>query len=119
MRDLKSKYRLFQFENGSILDVSKIDYITENSQATKYIIQINGQVLETDKDDETERLIKTWDMYVRNEETDSELMYKQAKINGADLDIISKKLDFVLAMYSRVHKDEVPEYPLNKNEKEG
>ena len=119
MRDLRSKYRLFPFNDGSILDVSKIDYITENPQATKYLIQINGHVLEADKDDEAERLIKTWDMYIRNEETNSELIYKQAKINGADLDIISKKLDFVLAMYSRVHKDEVPEYPLNKNEKEG
>ena len=116
MRDLKSKYRLFRFENGSILDVSKIDYIAENPSATKYLIQIDGQVLETDKDDEAERLIETWDMYIRNEETNAELMYKQAKVNGADLDIISKKIDLVLAMYSRVHKDVVPEFPLDKKE---
>ena len=116
MRDLKSKYRLFPFNDGSILDVSKIDCITENKSCTKYIVQINGRILEMDKDDEAERLIETWDMYIRNEETNAELMYKQAKINGADLDIISKKIDLVLAMYSRVHKDIVPEFPLDKKE---
>ena len=119
MRDLKSRYRLFPFEDGSILDVSKIDYITENPSATKYLVQINGRVLEIDKDDEAERLIKTWDMYIRNEETPTDLIYKQTKINGTDLNIISRKISFILAMYSRVHKDVIPEYPLDETKKEG
>lgn len=91
MRDLKTKYRLFQFEDGSILDVSKIDYITENPQATKYLIQINGHVLETDKDDEAERLIKTWDMYIRNEEQNAEHTYLHEKEMSAIISFLNKK----------------------------
>lgn len=64
MIKLNTKHELFQFKDGLILDVSKIDYITENPSATKYLIQINGHVLEMNKDDEFKKLIETWD-YVK------------------------------------------------------
>ena len=78
MRDLKSKYRLFRFRDGSILDISKIDFITNHpTKNDKYTIQISGKQIGLDKDQEAENLIKTWDMYIRLEEQNSEHTYRK------------------------------------------
>lgn len=120
MRELKSKWRLFQFEDGSILDISKIDFIANNpTNDGKYILQVSGKQIDLDGGVETDRLIKTWDYYIRNEEQNAEHTYLHEKETAAMISILDKKLDFVLAAYTRVHKDVLPEYPLDKSEKEG
>lgn len=120
MRELKSKQRLFRFEDGTILDLSKIDYIdvhAEENQDLEYIIQISGKrltfTISNNSDNEIERLIETWDMYIRNEEQNAELNYLHEKEISTIISFLNRKLDIVLAVYTKVHKDEVPEYPLD------
>lgn len=110
---IESKWRLFRFQNGTIVDVSKIDLIGNHPEKDdKYILQISGKQITLDKDYEAANLIKTWDLYLRNEEQNAEHTYLHEKETSATMSILNKKLDIILAAYTRVHKDEVPEYPL-------
>lgn len=66
---LNSKLRLFRFQDGSILDIAKIDFIANHPENDdKYIIQISGKQIELDKDQDAKNLIKTWDLYIKYEE---------------------------------------------------
>ena len=113
MEQLKTRWRLFVFEDGSIFDLSKIDFITKDPKNdNRYIVQISGEQIFLDIDEETDRLIKAWDLYLKNEEQNSEYTYLHEKEMSAMLSILNKKLDFILAAYTKVNKDEVPEYPL-------
>lgn len=110
---LRSEWRLFRFQDGSIIDIAKIDFIaTHPEKDDKYIIQIGGKQITLDKDQESENLIKSWDLYLKNEEQNAEHTYLYEKEASAMISILNKKLDFILANYTRVHKDTVPEYPL-------
>jgi hypothetical protein len=113
MEQIKSKWRLFRFEDGTIVDISKIDFVAKDPKNdNKYIVQISGNRIGLDIDDESDRLIKTWDLYIKNEEQNAEYTYLHEKEMSTIVSILNKKLDFVLAAYTKVHKDEVPEYPL-------
>lgn len=122
IKDLKlcSKRRLFRFQDGSILDIAKIDFIMDHPKKNdKYIIQVSGNQIILDKDKNAENLIKTWDMYLRNEEQNAEHTYLHEKEMSYMISFLNRKMDIILAAYTKVHKDVVPEYPLDKNEKEG
>ena len=110
---LYSKWRIFRFQDGTLLDVTKIDFIINHPKDDdKYIVQVNGKQTTLDKDQDAENLIKTWDMYLRNEEKNVEYTYLYEKEMLAIFSILNRKLDIALAAYTKVHKDEVPEYPL-------
>ena len=117
---LRSEWSLFRFQDGSIIDITKIDFITTHPEKDdKYIIQISGKQITLDKDQESVNLIKSWDLYLKNEEQNAEHTYLYEKEASAMISILNKKLDFILANYTRVHKDVVPEYSLDENKKEG
>ena len=118
--ELRSEWRLFRFQDGSIIDIAKIDFIaTHPEKDDKYIIQVSGKQITLDKDQESKNLIRTWDLYLKNEEQNAEHTYLYEKEMSAMISILNKKLDFILANYTRVHKDVVPEYSLDENKKEG
>ena len=98
MKKLNSKYDLFQFKDGTIIDVTKIDYIAPNikdGDAEKAIIQMSGRQMTVDKDDEFDMLVDTWDSVKRIREQNEEIALKyletiDLRINNLDLYLTNK-----------------------------
>ncbi len=91
MRKLKTKYNLFRFKDGTIVDVSKIDLIKERDAETA-VIYISGTQLSIDRDDEFEKLIGTWDAIKRMREQNEEILFKYLE----SIDLRIRNLDLYL-----------------------